>query len=119
MKNLHSFLVFAALTVFGLRASPLAAANPCKNIYSKLGAYGTSALLDLKKVQELAEDFVSRKTASEVLTDPAVEMALSEKRGVKEAIEEALLARGMSPGQARNAATGWVLEMKKAELVED
>lgn len=119
MKNSHCLISLAAAAFFGLQISSLAATDPCKNIYSKVGAYGISVPLDLKKAQELAEDFVNRNIASEVLTDPGVEMALSEKRGVREAIEEALLARGMSPGQARKAASGWVVEMKKAKLVED
>lgn len=120
MKTPHYVLVLVAVVVFGFNTSSLnAAANPCKSVYSKLGAYGISVPLDLKKAQELAEDFVNRNIASEVLTDPGVEMALSEKRGVREAIEEALLARGMSPGQAKKASTGWVLEMKKVKLVED
>lgn len=85
--------------------------------------------LDLKKAQELAEPFVNRKIASEVLADPGVEMAMEhiseldqlgalpfgqkedKRQMVAEAIEEALLARGMSQAQAKKAANGWTKAM--------
>jgi hypothetical protein len=83
----------------------------------------TARTLNLKKAQELAEEFVSRPIASEVLADPGVEMALEHSLGsgdsqlVPEAIEEALLARGMSPGQAKKAAQGWTRAMQESKIL--
>jgi len=105
MKNL--IIVFNALWSFGvLQAS-------CENILQKLHPQLPGDVqLNLKRAQELAEDFVNRKVASEVLADPGVELAMEESHGVAEAIEEALLARGMSPGQAKKASEGWTSAMK-------
>lgn len=74
--------------------------------------------INLKRAQELAEDFVNRKIASEVLTDPGVEAALEEGSGVSEAIEDALLARGMSTGQAKKAAEGWTKALKNDGIIK-
>jgi tRNA(Ile2) C34 agmatinyltransferase TiaS len=85
----------------------------CENILQKLHTQLPGDVqLNLKRAQELAEDFVNRKVASEVLTDPGVELAMEESHGVAEAIEEALLSRGMSPGQAKKASEGWTSAMK-------
>jgi len=92
--------------------------------------------VNLKRAQELAESHVNRKVASEVLTDPGVEAALQdahaiEKSGVpfawkrekfevaSEALEEALLARGMSPGQAKKAAREWTKDMMREGVLGD
>ncbi|NBT58752.1 hypothetical protein EBT16_08220 [bacterium] len=99
MKNKIPCLVLACCVSFGV------AEAQCKNILSKLtGPLPGEVQVNLKRAQELAEDFVNRKVASEVLTDPGVEAAMEESHGVAEAIEDALLARGMSAGQAKKAS---------------
>lgn len=113
---------------------PAFSANECNQVLKSLGFPGASFSLNLKKAQELAEPFVNRKIASEVLADPSVEMAMEhaselDQLGslpfgqkedkfllVSEAIEEALLARGMSAGQAKKAATGWTKAMSEADV---
>ncbi|MFM8268897.1 MAG: hypothetical protein ACKN9V_01820 [Pseudomonadota bacterium] len=91
----------------------------CKSLLGKLSTLAIEkAPVNLKRAQELAEDFVNRKVASEVLTDPGVEAALEEGTGVSEAIEDALLARGMSPGQAKKAAQGWSKSMKSEGIIK-
>jgi hypothetical protein len=102
-KNL--FVLFAMLSSGFAEAS-------CENILQKLHTQLPGDVqLNLKRAQELAEDFVNRKVASEVLTDPGVELAMEESHGVAEVIEEALLSRGMSPGQAKKASEGWTSAM--------
>lgn len=112
------------ITLLTLISATCTAAPECDGLFSKIGKESaTSQSVNLKKAQEVAEDFVNRKTASEVLTDPGVEAALVEAtafpnprnvRDIQEALEEALLARGMSEGQAKKAAKGWSDAMKKA-----
>ena len=108
----------------------------CGSILAKLHSGSTEPRpVNLKKAQEIAEDYVNRKIASEVLTDPGVELAFEhavemdqlgtlpfgvkqqQEELISEAIEEALLARGMSPGQAQKAAKGWTKAMLKEGIL--
>lgn len=119
MFSKKNFIIFLTiLSAFGN------ASTPCQGLLSKIGKdHPSPQSVNLKKAQEVAEEFVNRKTASEVLTDPGVEAALEEAaafpnprniQDIQEALEEALLARGMSEGQAKKAATGWSNAMKNA-----
>ena len=99
----------SAMKSDGIFGKTESAAAPVSNV--------ASGPVNLKRAQELAEDFVNRKVASEVLTDPGVELAMEESHGVAEAIEEALLARGMSIGQAKKASEGWTSAMKSESLI--
>ena len=98
--------------LFVMLSSGFAEAS-CENILQKLHPQLPGDVrLNLKRAQELAEDFVNRKVASEVLADPGVELAMEESHGVAEAIEDALLSRGMSSLQAKKASEGWTSAMK-------
>lgn len=98
----------------------------CTQLFRNLTVHAQEPVtINLKRAQEVAEDFVNRKIASEVLTDPGVEAAISDsvsikmnEKAVAEAIEEALLARGMSVGQAKKAAQGWTQAMKAEGLLD-
>jgi len=113
--------IIAALSLLSITGF---SAGDCKGVFSKIAQQeAASQPLNLKRAQEVAEEFVNRKTASEVLTDPGVEAALEEAKAfpnprnvqdIQEALKEALLARGMSEGQAKKAATGWSEAMQKA-----
>lgn len=126
------FVLFSFVFVTG---EALANAG-CGSILTKLHSGSSEPrAVNLKKAQEVAEDYVNRKIASEVLTDPGVELAFEHAGemdqlgtlpfGVKqqqedlisEAIEEALLARGMSPGQAQRAAKGWTKAMLREGIL--
>lgn len=103
---------------FAVLSGALAQAS-CENILQKLHPQLPGDVqLNLKRAQELAEDFVNRKVASEVLTDPSVELAMEESHGVAEAIEDALLARGMSSLQAKKASEGWTRVMESNGVIQ-
>ena len=130
-------LFFTLIVVLGLSSVGFCESD-CKTLLKSLQPSQTdSPPLNLKKAQELAEEFVSRPIASEVLADPGVEMAMEHAREldqlgalpfgqtntkvqiVAEAIEEALLARGMSTEQAKKASQGWTRAMQKNGVLPD
>ncbi|NBV51366.1 hypothetical protein EBR78_09155 [bacterium] len=101
------------------------AGTHCETAFKQLQRALSPVSVNLKRAQELAEPFVNRKIASEVLTDRGVEAALQDsvsvkrdERAVAEAIEDALLARGMSEGQAKKAAKGWTEALKSQWLIQ-